>query len=86
MPLYEFRCRTCDTTFDAAPPDERGERLRPTCPDGHDGAVRLLSVFATAGASAGGSPSLPAGATVRRWLLRRWLRLRALTLRPGRTT
>ncbi len=57
MPLYEFRCRTCDTTFDVRRP--MSEASAPaTCPDGHDGAVRLLSVFATAGASAAGSPSL----------------------------
>ena len=28
-----------------------------TCPDGHDGAVRLLSVFASVGASPSGAPS-----------------------------
>jgi len=56
MPLYEFRCRTCDTTFELRRP--MSEAADPaSCPDGHDGAVRLLSVFATAGASAGGSAS-----------------------------
>lgn len=56
MPLYEFRCRTCDTTFELRRP--MSEASDPaSCPDGHDGAVRLLSVFATAGASTGGSPS-----------------------------
>jgi putative FmdB family regulatory protein len=59
MPLYEFRCRTCDTTFDLRRPmSEAGDPA--TCPDGHDGAVRLLSVFATAGVGAGGSPSMAA--------------------------
>ena len=28
-----------------------------TCPQGHDGAVRLLSVFASVGASSGGAPA-----------------------------
>ena len=56
MPLYEFRCRTCDSTFELRRP--MSEASDPaSCPDGHDDAVRLLSVFATAGASVGGSPS-----------------------------
>jgi putative FmdB family regulatory protein len=60
MPLYEFRCRTCDTTFELRRP--MSEASDPaSCPDGHEDAVRLLSVFATAGASTGASPtSLPA--------------------------
>lgn len=54
MPLYEFRCRTCDSTFELRRPmSEAGDPA--SCPDGHDGAVRLLSVFATAGASVGAS-------------------------------
>jgi putative FmdB family regulatory protein len=56
MPLYEFRCRTCDTTFELRRPmSEAGDPA--SCPDGHAGAVRLLSVFATAGAAVGGSSS-----------------------------
>jgi putative FmdB family regulatory protein len=56
MPLYDFRCRTCDTTFELRRP--MSEASDPaSCPDGHDGAVRLLSVFATAGAAVGGSSS-----------------------------
>lgn len=55
MPLYEFRCRTCDDTFDVRRP--MSEASEPaTCPQGHPGAVRLLSVFASTGAS-GGAPS-----------------------------
>jgi len=54
MPLYEFRCRTCDTTFELRRP--MSEASDPaSCPDGHD-AVRLLSVFATAGVAVGASP------------------------------
>jgi len=52
MPLYEFRCRTCDDTFDVRRPmSQAGEPAE--CPNGHPGAVRLLSVFA----SVGGSPA-----------------------------
>lgn len=63
MPLYEFRCRTCDDTFEVRRPmSESGEPA--TCPHGHEGAVRLLSVFANVGASGGSAPSAapkPAG-------------------------
>lgn len=58
VPLYEFRCKTCDDTFEVRRPmSESGDPA--TCPQGHDGAVRLLSVFANVGG--GGSPT-PAAA------------------------
>jgi putative FmdB family regulatory protein len=46
VPTYEFRCTTCDTVFEerrsmAASSDPA------TCPAGHPGARRLLSVFAS---------------------------------------
>ncbi|MBU3716785.1 MAG: zinc ribbon domain-containing protein [Actinobacteria bacterium] len=48
MPLYEFRCRTCESTFEVRRP--MSEASDPaTCPEGHPGAVRLLSVFASVG-------------------------------------
>ncbi len=50
MPLYEFRCRTCDTVFTERRPMSRSSDPA-TCPDGHDDARRVLSVFATAGRS-----------------------------------
>lgn len=54
MPIYEFRCRTCDTRF---------EELRPmadvatavVCPQGHDDVERLLSMIAPPSGSAAGS-------------------------------
>lgn len=55
MPLYEFRCRTCDTVFTERRPMSRSSDPA-TCPDGHDDARRVLSVFATAGKGAS-SPS-----------------------------
>lgn len=59
MPLYEFRCRTCDDTFDVRRP--MSEASEPaTCPQGHPGAVRLLSVFASTGASSGAPSPAPA--------------------------
>jgi putative FmdB family regulatory protein len=48
MPVYEFRCSTCDAVFDErrSMADADGPA---TCPDGHRGARRLLPVFATTG-------------------------------------
>ena len=60
MPLYEFRCRVCDEVFEER--RSMSEASAPaTCPQGHDGAVRLLSVFASVGASGSSpAPSAPA--------------------------
>ncbi|MFM7535681.1 MAG: FmdB family zinc ribbon protein [Acidimicrobiales bacterium] len=60
MPLYEYRCRTCDTPFELR--RSMGESNAPApCPNGHVDSVRLLSVFASVGASTGG-PAAPAPA------------------------
>ncbi|MBM3637909.1 MAG: zinc ribbon domain-containing protein [Actinobacteria bacterium] len=64
MPLYEFRCKSCDTTFEERRP--MSEASAPaTCPNGHDTAVRVLSVFASVGASGASAPaaapSMPMG-------------------------
>lgn len=62
MPLYEFRCRTCDDTFEVRRPmSEAGDPA--TCPQGHPDAVRLLSVFASTGASVGAAGPTPAPRT-----------------------
>ena len=61
MPTYEHRCRTCDTRFEVRRPmAEAGEPV--TCPAGHDDTVRLLSSFASVGASSLGSGPAPAPA------------------------
>lgn len=62
VPLYEFRCRACDETFEVRRP--MSESSAPaTCPQGHDGAVRLLSVFASVGATAASEPATQARPT-----------------------
>ena len=53
MPLYEFKCRTCGCTFEERRPMSEANTPA-TCPDGHDGAVRMLSVFANVGAAGSG--------------------------------
>jgi putative FmdB family regulatory protein len=56
MPLYEFKCKECDDTFEVRRP--MSEASEPaTCPQGHDGAVRMLSVFASVGASGASAPT-----------------------------
>ncbi len=56
VPLYEFKCKECDDTFEVR--RAMSESSDPaTCPQGHDGAVRLLSVFASVGASSGSAPA-----------------------------
>ncbi len=59
VPTYEYRCATCDETFELKRPmAESGDPA--SCPAGHPGARRLLSVFAAVtGGSAGPAPSGP---------------------------
>ncbi|MGA0863398.1 MAG: FmdB family zinc ribbon protein [Ilumatobacteraceae bacterium] len=61
MALYEYKCKTCDSVFEERRP--MAEANAPaTCPAGHDGAVRLLSVFASVGASGSApAPAAPSG-------------------------
>lgn len=59
MPLYEYRCRTCDERFEARRAmADADEPL--ACPNGHTRAVRLLAAFAATGrAGSGPSPAAP---------------------------
>jgi len=59
MPLYEYRCRTCDATFETRRPMMEANAPA-ACPDGHADSIRLLSAFAAVGAGA-----LPLGAGAR---------------------
>ncbi|MFJ3924214.1 zinc ribbon domain-containing protein [Streptomyces sp. NPDC090022] len=59
MPRYEFRCRTCDDTFEVSRP--MAESSAPAdCPAGHTDTVKLLSAVAVGGSSA--APSRAAAA------------------------
>jgi putative FmdB family regulatory protein len=59
VPLYEYRCRTCDDRFELSRPMSDSDAPA-TCPDGHTETVRLLSMFAaTGGATAAAMPSAP---------------------------
>ncbi|MFF8843972.1 zinc ribbon domain-containing protein [Streptomyces sp. NPDC015127] len=61
MPRYEFRCRSCDDTFEVSRP--MAESSAPaSCPAGHDDTVKLLSAVAVGGTtSAGPAPSAGGG-------------------------
>lgn len=58
MPLYEYRCRTCDTTFEEQRPMSQSSDPA-TCPDGHGDARRVLSVFMSSVKSSGSSSPAP---------------------------
>lgn len=61
MPVYEFRCRTCDTEFEALRSISQASEAAP-CPDGHTDTVRLLSLVAPSRAtSTGAETAMPAG-------------------------
>ena len=50
MAVYEYLCRACATRFEARRPmSEAGDPIE--CPEGHSDTVRLLSMFASVGAS-----------------------------------
>ncbi|TRZ81494.1 MAG: zinc ribbon domain-containing protein [Actinobacteria bacterium] len=61
MPVYEFRCRTCDETFEERRAMSQANEPA-KCAQGHENSVRLLSVFASVGggSSASAAPSMPA--------------------------
>jgi putative FmdB family regulatory protein len=53
MPLYEYYCRTCSAKFELLRP--MSDAATPaTCPAGHPGGMRTLSVFATVAKGADG--------------------------------
>lgn len=57
MPRYEYRCRSCGTSFELNRP--MAESSAPaTCPDGHDDTVKLLSAVAVGGTAKAG-PAAP---------------------------
>ncbi|RKT57251.1 FmdB family zinc ribbon protein [Saccharothrix australiensis] len=56
MPTYEFRCKSCGSTFDVKRP--MSEASEPaTCPHGHDDTVKLLSMVGLGGVGATAAPA-----------------------------
>ncbi|ACY96923.1 MULTISPECIES: FmdB family zinc ribbon protein [Thermomonospora] len=58
MPRYDFRCRTCGSTFEVDRPMSRASEPA-SCPAGHDDTVKLLSTVAFIGRSTGSARSAP---------------------------
>ncbi|GLX00869.1 MULTISPECIES: zinc ribbon domain-containing protein [Microtetraspora] len=56
MPRYDYRCRSCGSTFELN--RSMAEANAPaTCPSGHDDTVKLLSTVAVTGGAAAPRPS-----------------------------
>ena len=55
MPLYEYYCPKCATKFELLRPMSRSDEAA-TCPSGHNGVTRTLSMFAAVTKGADGSP------------------------------
>jgi putative FmdB family regulatory protein len=48
MPVYEYYCRDCEQKFELLRPMARAEEPV-SCPQGHAGATRTISLFASIG-------------------------------------
>ena len=63
MPIYDFKCPTCDERF-----EERrsfAEYDNPaTCPNGHEGAKRVITSWGTGGGIRSGTPDKSGKAAV----------------------
>jgi putative FmdB family regulatory protein len=53
MPLYEYYCPRCAAKFELLRPMNRSDEPA-TCPEGHRGGARTLSVFASVSRDASG--------------------------------
>jgi putative FmdB family regulatory protein len=60
MPLYEYYCPRCAAKYELLRPMERSDEPG-TCPRGHGGGARTLSLFATVARGDGSSIEQPVG-------------------------
>jgi putative FmdB family regulatory protein len=60
MPLYEYYCPQCETRFELLRPMSRSDHAA-TCPNGHEGAQRVVSVFSAVSKGVGGDTASIAG-------------------------
>ncbi|WP_199439246.1 FmdB family zinc ribbon protein [Umezawaea beigongshangensis] len=56
MPTYEYRCRSCGSTFDVNRPMSASSDPA-QCPEGHDDTVKLLSMAGLGGSGSAGAPA-----------------------------
>jgi putative FmdB family regulatory protein len=60
VPRYEYRCRTCEQTFQVTRPmSESADQA--ACPDGHADTRRLLSIAGMTGTTATAAPARAGG-------------------------
>ena len=60
VPVYEYRCRSCDSRFEVRRPMAQANAPAP-CPNEHDDTVRLLSMFGSISTSTNGAPAAVGG-------------------------
>ena len=60
MARYDFRCRSCGSTFEVERPMAQASDPA-TCPEGHDDTVKLLSMVSTVGRAGAAPVSAPSG-------------------------
>jgi putative FmdB family regulatory protein len=56
MPVYEYRCRSCDDVFELSRPMSQSSDPA-SCPQGHPDAVKLLSRVLVMSGRPGAGPS-----------------------------
>ncbi|MAT60144.1 MAG: FmdB family transcriptional regulator [Micrococcales bacterium] len=56
MPLYQFRCRACGSSFDVNRPMAQADSPA-SCPQGHDDTVKILGISGTIGTASAPPPS-----------------------------
>jgi putative FmdB family regulatory protein len=56
MPLYDYRCRTCDDTFEVRRSMAESDTAV-TCPAGHAETVKLLAFAAIGGRATAAAPA-----------------------------
>lgn len=62
MPLYEYYCRQCEAKFELLRPMSRSEEPA-SCPSGHPGAQRVLSLFAAFSSGEAGTTTAVGGSS-----------------------
>jgi putative FmdB family regulatory protein len=56
VPLYDFRCRTCDETFEVRRPMADADEPA-ACPQGHVDTLRLLPIVSLGGKTGADTPA-----------------------------
>ena len=63
MPFYDFKCPTCDERFEVRRAISESDQPV-ACPNGHDGAVRVITTWGTGGGIRSGTPARKNAGTV----------------------